>query len=184
MKEIQQFKHVTFQLVRNHPVVLALLLFILLFSALYPQRFLTPLNFSTVLRQFVTLTLFALGPSLVVITGAMDLSYVGIWMLGGILTWLLIPVVGKWAILIFPLLGLITGLTIGLIHVRAKIPSFILTLSLLIVYWGLTATLSGGYPRPVRGYEWITAPLIPHIPTPVLWSIPIMAVAIFLARYT
>lgn len=183
-RDIRHFKHIPLQLAKNHPVVLALLLFILLFSALYPQRFLTLLNFSTILRQFVTLTLFALGPSLVVITGAMDLSYVGIWMLGGILTWLLMPVAGKWAILIFPLLGLVTGFAIGIIHVRAKIPSFILTLSLLIVYWGLTATLSGGYPRPVRGYEWITAPLIPHIPTPVLWSIPIMAAAIFLVRDT
>jgi ribose transport system permease protein len=172
------------QLVKNHPVVLALVIFAILFSLLYPQRFLSPLNFSTILRQMVTLTLFALGPSLVVITGSLDLSYVGIWMLGGILTWLLMPIGGKFAILVFPILGLVTGFMVGVIHVRAKLPSFILTLSLLIVYWGLTATLSGGYPRPVRGYEFITAPLIPYIPTPLLWAIPLIAVAIFITKYT
>jgi ribose transport system permease protein len=181
---LQRVKATSIHLIRNHPVVLALLFFVLLFSVLYPERFLTPLNFSTVLRQFITLTLFALGPSFVVVMGSLDLSYVGIWMLGGILTWLLIPVVGQWAILVFPLLGLVTGFVVGVTQVRARIPSFILTLSLLIVYWGLTATLSGGYPRPVKGYEWITRPLIPYIPTPVLWSLPLMAVAVFLIKYT
>ena len=72
---------------------------------------------------------------------------------GGILVWLMMPTLGLAAILVIPVLGVLTGLLVGVIHVKAKIPSFILTLSLLAGYSGLTSVLSGGYPRIVRGYE-------------------------------
>ena len=175
---------VIIQILKTHPVILALIALVVMFSGLYPERFLIPLNFKTILRQFVTLTLFALGPSIVVVTGSLDLSYVGIWMLGGILMWLLMPILGMFSILVIPLLGLATGLLIGVIQVKAKIPSFILTLGLLVTYGGLTATLSGGYPRSVRGYELITAPLIPYLPTAFLWSIPIIIAAVFIMKCT
>jgi len=166
------------------PVVLALVGFVLVFSLLYPDRFLSGLNFSTILRQFVTLILFALGPSIVVVTGALDLTYVGIWMLGGVLVWLLKPVLGTASILVILLLGLASGFIVGVIQVKARVPSFILTLSLLVTYWGLTAKLSGGYPRSVRGYEFITAPLIPLVPTSLLWAIPLIVAAVFIMKRT
>jgi ribose transport system permease protein len=172
------------QTLKTHPVILAFIAFFVLFSALYPERFLGALNISTILRQFVTLTLFALGPSLVVLIGSLDLSYIGIWMLGSILVWLLTPILGLASILVFPVLGLATGLLIGVVQVKAKIPSFILTLSLLVTYAGLTAYLSGGYPRTVEGYEFITASLIPVIPTAFLLSIPIIAAAVFITKST
>jgi len=172
------------QTLKTHPVIIVLIALFMMFSILYPEKFLTPLNLSTILKQFVTLTLFALGPSIVVVTGSLDLSYVGIWMLGGILVWLLVPILGIFSILVIPLLGLGTGLLIGVIQVKAKIPSFILTLSLLVTYCGLTAVLSGGYPRSVRGYEFITMTVIPYIPTAFLWSIPIIIAAVFIMKRT
>lgn len=187
MKTLGRKKLITpviIQTLKTHPVIVALIALLVVFSSLYPERFLHPLNFSSILRQFVTLTLFALGPSIVVVTGSLDLSYVGIWMLGGILVWLLMPILGMFSILVIPLLGLGTGLLIGVIQVKAKMPSFILTLSLLVTYWGLAATLSGGYPRLVRGYEFITAPLIRYLPTAFLWSIPIIIAAVFIMKRT
>ncbi len=169
---------------KTHPVILVLIAFFVLFSVLYPGRFLAPLNFSTILRQFVTLTLFALGPSIVVVIGSLDLSYVGIWMLGSILVWLLTPILGLVSILVFVVLGLATGFLIGVVQVKAKVPSFILTLSVLVTYVGLTAYLSGGYPRTVGGYEFITASLIPRIPTAFLWSLPIIVAAVFIMKST
>lgn len=169
---------------RTYPVLLIFIIFFVGFSALFSDRFLTGLNMEAMLKQFVRLMLFAAGPSIVMTTGSLDLSYVGIWMLGGILVWLLIPVVGLIAILVFPLLGLLTGFMIGTIQAKARIPSFILTLSVMITYWGVTALLSGGYPRSVKGYEFLTAKLMPVIPTAFLWSIPILVVAIFLMKRT
>ena len=169
---------------KEQPVIIALIAVFLLFSILFPDNFLSPLNLKTILRQFVTLTLFAMGPSIVVVIGSLDLSYVGVWMLGGSLVWLFSPVLGIFSIFVILLLGVMTGFFIGIIQTKAKIPSFILTLSLLVSYWGLTALISGGYPRPVRGYEFITARLIPFIPTTFLWSIPIIAAAVYLMKCT
>lgn len=169
---------------KTHPVVLALVALTLMFSILYPEKFLTSLNFSTILKEFVTLALFALGPSIIVVTGALDLSFVGIWMLGGVLVWLCTPVLGLWSIFMILLLGLATGFLVGVVQVKARVPSFILTLSLLVTYAGLTAKLSGGYPRSVRGYEFLTASLIPNLPTAFLWSLPIIFAAIFIMKRT
>lgn len=175
---------VIIQTLKTHPLIIALIAFVVMFSVLIPARFLTPLNFSSILRLFVTYTLFALGPTIVVVIGSLDLSYVGIWMLGGVLLWLLMPILGMLSILVYPLLGLATGLLIGVIQVKAKIPSFILTLSLLVTFAGLAAWLAGGYPRPVREYAFITASLIPRLPTAFLWSIPIIIAAVFIMKRT
>lgn len=172
------------QTIKIYPVVLMLIAFVVIFSSLFPDRFLTPLNFSAIIRQFATLMLFAIGPSIVMAIGSLDLSFVGVWMLGGIFVWLLEPIFGLFSIIVIPILGLVTGLLIGVIHAKAKIPSFILTLSLLVTYWGLTAMLSGGYPRSVKGYEFLTANLIPNVPTAFLWSILIIAVSIYIMKRT
>ena len=172
------------QTLKMHPVIIVLLALLVIFGSLYPGRFFSPINFKSILRQFVTLTLFALGPSFVVLTGRLDLSYVGVWMLGGVLVWLVQPVLGMFSIIMIPVTGIVTGLFIGVIQTKAKIPSFILTLSLLITYTGLSALIAGGYPRAVKGYEFITEPLIPLIPTTFILSIPIIAAAIFLMKCT
>lgn len=169
---------------KEYPVLLIFIILFVGFSALFSDRFLTTLNIEAMLKQFVRLMLFAVGPSIVMTAGSLDLSFVGIWMLGGMLVWLLQPVVGPLAILVYPLLGLLTGLMIGIIQAKARIPSFILTLSVMITYWGITALLSEGYARTIKGYEFLTAKLIPIIPTALLWSIPILAVAIFLMKRT
>ncbi|MGQ9473179.1 MAG: ABC transporter permease [Candidatus Caldatribacteriaceae bacterium] len=169
---------------RIDPTIMILIILVVVFSVIFPDRFLTPLNFSSVLGQLVTIIVFALGPSIVATIGSMDLSYVGIWMLGGILVWRLLPVVDTPAILVFPLLGLATGFLIGIIQVKVKMPSFILTLSLLVAYSGLTAIVSGGYPRIVRGYNFLSVKIIPYVPTTLFWSIPLIVVAVFLMRST
>ena len=172
------------QTLKMHPVIIVLLALLVIFGSIYPGRFFSPINFKSILRQFVTLTLFALGPSFVVLTGRLDLSYVGVWMLGGVFVWLLKPILGMFSIIMIPVVGIVTGLFIGVIQTKAKIPSFILTLSLLVTYTGLSALIAGGYPRAVEGYGFITAPLIRLIPSTFIWSIPIIAAAVFLMKYT
>jgi ribose transport system permease protein len=170
--------------VKNYPVILIVVGLVAIFSILYSKRFLSLVNLTATLRQFVTLMLFSLGPSIVMLLGSMDLSFIGIWMLGSVLLWLLAPIIGAPALLVFPLLGLATGAVAGAVHTKGRIPSFILTLALLITYWGLTVTLSGGYPRPIKGFGWITASVIPRVPTPFLWSIPVVLAAIVVVLRT
>jgi ribose transport system permease protein len=172
------------QTIKMHPVIVVFAVLVVIFSSIYPDRFYSPINLRAVFRQFVTLTLFALGPTFVVLTGRLDLSYVGVWMLGGILVWLLKPVLGMLAIVMIPVVGVATGLFIGVVQTKAKIPSFILTLSLLVTYTGLAALIAEGYPRAVEGYEFITAPLVPLIPTAFLWSVPLIAAALYMMKYS
>lgn len=172
------------QTIKMHPVIVVFVVLVVIFAIIYPESFFSPINLRSIFRQFVTLTLFALGPSFVVLTGRLDLSYVGVWMLGGILVWLFKPILGMFAIVMIPVVGIATGVFIGVIQTKAKIPSFILTLSLLVTYTGLAALIAEGYPRAVHGYEFITAPVIPLIPTTFLWSIPIIAAALFMMKYT
>ena len=172
------------QTLKMHPVIIVFLALVAVFGSIYTEIFFSPINFKAILRQFVTLMLFALGPSFVVLTGRLDLSYVGVWMLGGILVWLFKPILGLFSIFMIPIVGIATGLFIGVVQTKAKIPSFILTLSLLVTYTGLAALIAGGYPRAVDGYEFITAPLIPLIPSTFLWSIPLIAAAVFLMKCT
>jgi len=172
------------KIISTYPVIGIFILFFAIFTILFPDRFLTPLNISSMIRQFVTLMLFSIGPSMVMSMGSLDLSFVGIWMFGSVLVWMLTPFLGLGAILAYPILGLVTGLVIGVIQVKAKIPSFILTLSVLISYWGLTALLAGGQPRSIRGFEFITTSIIQGVPTVIFWAIPIILVAIFLVKRT
>jgi len=44
--------------------------------------------------------------------------------------------------------------------------------------------LTQGYPRAVEGYEFITSPLIPLLPTTFLLTIPIIVASILLMKYT
>lgn len=177
---------------KNNYMFLLLVALVVAFSLIFPGRFLSPINVSAIFRQFLRLALFALGPTFVVVIGSIDLTYVGLWMLGGILVWYAAPVLGIWAITVYPMLGLVTGLLVGVINVKAKVPSFVLTLSVTVVYWGLTAWLSGGYPRRVPGYEPIAAGLSQYIggelpryfPSAVIWAIPIFLAAIIIMRRT
>jgi len=173
-----------FKFLRDNFVLLALIALIVVFSSAYPDKFWSRMNLSSIVRQFLRLSLFALGPTIVIITGSMDLSYIGIWMLGGILTWYLHSQVGPLAILVYPLIGALTGLITGFLQVKGKIPSFILTLSITVTYWGITAWMSGGYPRVVRGYRFITASIIPFFPAAFFWALPLMFFVIFLMHRT
>jgi ribose transport system permease protein len=169
---------------KNYPVIFIVVGLVVIFTALYAKRFLSPVNFSATLRQFVTLMLFSIGPSIVMLLGSMDLSFIGIWMLGSVLLWILTPILGPVSLFVFPLLGLATGFMIGVVHTKGRIPSFILTLATLITFWGLTVMLSGGYPRHITGYDFITKSVMPIVPTPFLLSIPIVLLAIFIVLRT
>lgn len=169
---------------KDYPIIIIFAVFFIVFSILHPRKFLSIINVLAISRQFVTFMLFALGPSIVMVIGELDLSYVGVWMLGGILVWLLTPILGLSAILVFPVLGLATGALIGFVHTKTKIPVFILTLSLLVTYWGLTSQLSGGYPRATSVYKFITATIIPFVPTALIWAVPLIILAIFFMKRT
>ena len=157
-------------------------------SALSPV-FLTPNNLRTVLLQITTNMYIALGMTLVMILGGIDLSVGSIVAMSGTLT------VGFMAFNGVPLalalaLGLavggLVGLVNGLVVAYFKLPSFIVTLATLNVARGIAYVYSGGHSTrmmdPVftgigSGYLWV-------FPLPVVYMGALIAIFVVLLNRT
>jgi ribose transport system permease protein len=169
---------------KHNPIVILDLTLLIALYIMYRESFIAPTNIRSMLNVFTTVMLLSIGPSFVVVTGGLDISYVGIWMLGGIILWLLKDTMGLFAILIYPLVGLFIGTVNSILHVKVKIPSFILTLSVLLVTSSVTSLIALGVAREVRELAFITMPLIPMVPTGFLLLIPITIIAIYILSFT
>jgi ribose transport system permease protein len=130
--------------------LLPFLTLIVLFVALTiaTPHFLTPGNLASVARQTAVINIMALGMTLVIITGGIDLSVGSILAVAGLFGTTTIkagyPVpVG---IVIGIGFGLLCGLCNGLMITQLRINPFIITLGTLEAYRGLALVVSNGLP--------------------------------------
>ncbi len=111
-------------------------------------HFLTAINLASVVRQTAVINIMALGMTLVIISGGIDLSVGSILAVAGLFGTMAIkagqpiPI----AILIGIASGLLCGLLNGLMITRLKIAPFIVTLGTLGAYRGLALVVSKGLP--------------------------------------
>src|ERR1700742_4129130 len=119
------------------PLVL-LIIELIVFEAINPQ-FLSVLNISNTLAFSVELGLVALGMTLLMTSGEFDLSVGSVFGLTPVLMWTLfhsgtvpLEVAFVVALLVAALIGLVNGLFVT----RLKIPSFLVTLGMLLVARG------------------------------------------------
>lgn len=133
-------------------IVLAVLV---LFFGLINVEFLSITNVLTILKQLSIPLILALGLTFVIIIGSIDLSVEGVMALTGCLASIIIMNnktavdTGFFGILIVVLVGALTGMVTGLIHVRAKLPSFMVSFGIssiasgfaLLCYRGIPATI-------------------------------------------
>ncbi len=111
-------------------------------------HFLTAVNLSSLARQTAVINIIALGMTMVIITGGIDLSVGSAAALAGLFGTMAIkagqpiPV----AILIGIGAGLLCGLFNGLVITRFRINPFIVTLGTLEAYRGITLVISKGLP--------------------------------------
>ncbi|HEX4166020.1 MAG TPA: ABC transporter permease [Bryobacteraceae bacterium] len=111
-------------------------------------HFLTAINLASVARQTAVINIMALGMTLVIISGGIDLSVGSILGIAGLIgtmaikTGASIPV----AILTGTAAGLVCGLLNGLMITRLKIAPFIVTLGTLGAFRGLALVISKGLP--------------------------------------
>jgi ribose transport system permease protein len=151
--------------------------------------FLSPYNLRTVLLEITTNMYIALGMTLVMILGGIDLSVGSIVAMSGTLT------VGFMAFNQVPLpiavalglgLGGATGLLNGLIVAYFKLPSFIVTLGMLNVARGVAYVYSGGHSTRMMdpiftdigsGYLWV-------LPLPVVYMIVLIGAFVVLLNRT
>jgi ribose transport system permease protein len=169
------------------PFLVLLTLFIGL-SIAASDTFLTETNLKALVRQTAVINIMALGMTLIIITGGIDLSVGSILALAGFVGCTMMehgqPIAV--AILIGILVGGLAGLLNGLMVTRLKINSFIVTLGTLGIYRGLTLILSNGLPvhQLPREFNFLGEGEIARIPL-VLWILLLVALLVhFLLEHT
>ncbi len=130
--------------------LLSLLIVIAIFAIGTKGRFLTPANLQVILSLAAIPAIIAVGLHQVVVLGGIDLSVEGVVALCVVFVGLLVQNkfntnnVGLWIVPITLGLGGAAGLVSGVLNTRLKIPSFIATLGMSWILWGLGVYVSRG----------------------------------------
>ena len=135
-------------LIRNSLLIIILLAMV--YFATQNDRFLSIGNLRAVLIAAAPFALIALGQTIVILTGGIDLSVGSVVALGAMsAAWLslALPADQLWlAISIAVLLGILAGLTNGLVVAYLDVPPFVATLGMLTVASGFAYVIGGGAP--------------------------------------
>ena len=128
------------------PFLTLIALFLIL--AIASPNFLTPTNLSSVVRQTAVINIMALGMTLIIISGGIDLSVGSILALSGLLgTSIMERKLGIPAGLAVGLFaGTVCGMANGAMITSLRINPFIVTLGTMGIYRGLALIFSNGLP--------------------------------------
>ena len=110
--------------------------------------FLTTTNLSSVVRQTAVINIMALGMTLIIIAGGIDLSVGAILAMGGLLGTMAMAegMPAGIGIAVGGLTGMLCGIANGLLATRLKINPFIVTLGTLGIIRGVALIISNGLP--------------------------------------
>lgn len=165
----------------------ALLLLLVGVAAFAQPAFGTAENARTVLMAVSTVGVMALGMTLVLLAGEIDLSVGGVAVISGVVGGMLLPT-GSIVLVVGGVLvtGVLCGLVNGLLVTRLGVPSLIVTLGMLGVLRALANILSGGqaiHPDALESYLWFGRGTVLGVPVPVLVFIAAAAAALLVVRY-
>jgi ribose transport system permease protein len=128
------------------PFLTLIVLFVVLIIA--SPHFLTETNLSSVVRQTAVINIMALGMTLIIISGGIDLSVGAILAMSGLLGTMAME--HNQPILIGILIGILTGTACGALNglfiTRLRVNPFIVTLGTLGIFRGVTLIISNGLP--------------------------------------
>jgi ribose transport system permease protein len=135
---------------RRFQKLLPFLSLIVLFIALWiaSPYFLTQTNLSSLVRQTAVINIMALGMTIIIISGGIDLSVGAILAMGGLVGTMAmekgLPILVGIAIGLG--VGFLCGLLNGVLITQLRIAPFIVTLGTLGIFRGSTLLISGGLP--------------------------------------
>ena len=161
------------------PFLTLTVLFVVL--CILSPHFLTSTNLSSVVRQTAVINIMALGMTLVIISGGIDLSVGAILAMGGLFGTMAmkagqpIPV----AILVGIAMGCVCGFINGLLTTKLKINPFIVTLGTMGIIRGLTLLISNGLPvhEIPPAFSFLGEGTLLGVPF-VLWLLVVCAIAV------
>jgi ribose transport system permease protein len=168
---------------------LSAMLLVAAMVALTTNRFLDPGNLSNLALQVSIVSIVAIGSTLVILTGGIDLSpgsaialmTMVFATLAKTYGW---PLVG--AIPAVLVLGLLLGMVNGLLSAYLRIPSFITTLATLSAFRGIAFMFNNGSPifSISPDIEPVFYGTLAGIPLPLFYVILLYALAFWFLRYT
>jgi simple sugar transport system permease protein len=137
------------------PIIVVFALLLALFMATAPQVFLAPFIYTTFLSTLPPLILLAVGLTLVIAAGEIDLSFPSVIAFSGFVFAVLFKEYGLgWLAVLLALgSGVLIGLLNGLLVAVIGLPSFIATLATQFLWAGMATVLSGGKSYALRGAE-------------------------------
>src|SRR3982751_6139030 len=128
------------------PAIAGIVVLAILFTALRPETFPTPLNVTNLLVQAVPISLLAMGLVFVLLLGEIDLS-AGV--VSGVCAAVMAVMMERsgidwyWAVLAAMVIGTVIGLFTGVLVSVVRIPSFVGTLALFLGWQGVTLRIVG-----------------------------------------
>jgi len=128
--------------------------------------FYSPRNLQNILQQVALLSLFAIGETIVIITGGIDLSLGSLIAFAGMLVALFVTKLGAGliagpAVALAVALALLAGLAIGFVHAalihRLALPPFVVTLASLLILRSQSLVLNHQLPISLSDYPSLLA---------------------------
>jgi ribose transport system permease protein len=189
---------------RKYGIALIFVLLCIVFTFITPWRdgypvFLTQVNIINVIRQVSIVGIMAVGMTFVIMIGQIDLGVGSLLAVCGMLAAVLQKAgAGLLPSSLVPLLaGIVTGVLVGILVTKARVPSFVATLGVLASYRGIALLISE---QPVGGikdnFRFIGAgvlgdipflsgiPFVKILPVPILIFIFVVIVgSIIFSRY-
>ena len=165
--------------------IIGVLVILCVIVALATDKFLTPGNIISVLRQISINTYIALGMTLIIILGHIDLAVGAIVAMSGTLT--VGFVVNQGMPIGVAIAAGIAGLIDGVVVSKFRVPAFIITMAMMNVCNGIAYVYSGGQSTRITDKFFIaigTGYLFNIIPLPVVYMIILIAVFSFLLSKT
>lgn len=167
--------------------ILAVVIFAAVFYTLN-QSFLNAFNVQNLLTDMSPLLVMATGVTFIIIIGSTDLSIGATCSLASVLFVRFAPVFGGWIYLIVLGFGFISGLIVGTLQARMKVPSFIASLGLMSIWESLALVFSNSGTIQLNPRQWYTidwmAVKIGLVPCVFFLAIVVSAVYFFIQNYT
>jgi D-xylose transport system permease protein len=165
------------------PVLLTLLVIASYFALTTNGLFLTPRNLSNLVLQITQIGVLALGSTLVLLLGEIDLSVASVSTLSAVVMGVLVErhgVAAGPAILAALLMGALTGFINGVLVAFIRIPSFIVTLAASIGYAGLLLNLLAGQSTLIIHDTFIVSLANNYLPDTLGIGLPTAALLLYL----
>lgn len=170
-------------------VVLVVLLVALAFAG---PAYSDPAGYLSLLKRAAPLVILAIGQYFVIVSGGFDLSVGSLVTAGVVIAARLIGGDDSntvWVIALLLGFGVLVGLVNGLISTRLLVPSFIVTLGMLLVLDGAVFLWTGGAPRGslstsfrMFGRGGVDLPVLGQLPWSVLILLAVLACAMLFMR--